>query len=148
MPEPKRKPIDFEILKRAISFTDVLGRYGADLKAGSTWRRGKCPLPSHEDKPNDDFTVNVRENYFNCKSTSCTAARKGRKGGDIVYFVSVMESIPQYQAAERLVEWFGVDCDSAASVAKKQVEQAPAEHEEESVKPASQVRAERHRLGS
>ncbi len=129
MPE-RRKPIDFEILKRSVSFTQVLTHYQTDLKPGSTWRRGKCPLPSHEDKPNDDFTVNVKENYFNCKSTSCTAARKGRKGGDIVYFVSVIESIPQYEAAERIVEWFGVDLGSPTAVAPKQVEQAPTDEEE------------------
>jgi DNA primase len=133
MPETRRKPIDFEVLKRSITFTDVLARYEVGLKPGSTWRRGKCPLPTHEDKPNDDFTVNVKENYFNCKSTSCTAARKGRKGGDIVYFVSIMESVPQYEAAERLVEWFGVDLGSPAAVAQKQVVETPAEPEEKAV---------------
>jgi len=129
MPETRRKPIDFERLKQRVTFESVLGRYGVALKAGSTWRRGKCPLPTHGDKPNDDFTVNVRENYFNCNSTGCKAARKGRKGGDIVYFVSVMESVPQYEAAERLVEWFGVDSTSPAPVAEKQMVETPADDE-------------------
>jgi DNA primase len=134
MPETRRKPIDFDRLKQRITFESVLGRYGVALKAGSTWRRGKCPLPTHEDKPNDDFTVNVRENYFKCNSTSCCSARKGRKGGDIVYFTSVMESVPQYEAAERLVEWFGVASTSPAAVAQVEVAETPTDETNEPLK--------------
>lgn len=125
--------IDFRTLKQRVSISSVLDRYGVALrKVNSTSLRGKCPLPTHSsEQSRESFGVHVLKNIWACQSSSCSAARDGKKGGNVLDFVAVMESCSIREAAQKLHEWFGTSSasapkkiDSSTAVKKKTVDDA------------------------
>ena len=100
--------IDFRIVKQRISIEQVLGHYGIRLRRlNQKSLRGFCPLPTHSsEKSRESFGVAVDKNVWACQSASCASARQGKKGGNILDFVAIMESCSIRDAAQRLEEWF------------------------------------------
>src|ERR1700740_461554 len=98
----------------------ILGRYSVSLrKVNSTYLRGQCPLPTHTSKETKySFSVNTEKNVWNCKSDSCVKA-SGKKGGNILDFVAVMESVAVLDAAKKILEWFPANGNSAKQEAPK-----------------------------
>ena len=101
--------VDFRAIKNLVSMTAVLDRYGVALrKVNQHSLRGLCPLPTHSsEKSKESFGVHTGKNIWACQSSSCASARGGKKGGNVLDFVSVMESCSIRDAALRLHEWFG-----------------------------------------
>jgi hypothetical protein len=101
--------LDFEVIKK-IRVVEVCGRYGIQLRYRGDFATAVCKLPTH--KPRDKgrtFSVNVAENYWRCFSDSCNAKNSGRKGGDVINLVALLEKCSEYQAAEKLAAWYGLD---------------------------------------
>jgi DNA primase len=105
--------VDFKAVKSAVSTEAVLGRYAVKVyRLNKDHVRGKCPLPSHTSTASKvSFVVNTTKNVWSCKSDSCVAARKGRTGGDVLDFVTLMEQCSLKEAAEKLASWFGVKAE-------------------------------------
>jgi len=99
--------MEFAALKAQVRMLDVISRYGKHLKGGKNgWFNGDCPLPTHE-KSKGTFAVNASDNFWMCHSDSCQAKR-GKKGGDVIAFVKVMENCTDKEAAEKLAHWFNL----------------------------------------
>ena len=109
----QEKWIDFKTVKTAVSLEAVLGRYAVKVyRVNKDHVRGKCPLPTHTSATSKlSFVVNTTKNVWSCKSDSCVAARKGRKGGNVLDFVAVMEGCSIREAADKLASWFGLRAD-------------------------------------
>ena len=70
----------------------------------------RCPLPSH--KPNDkdkNFSMNVEQNYWRCFSDSCNAANGGKRDGDVINLVALLENCTNWQAPQKIAEWCGLN---------------------------------------
>lgn len=106
-----REKIDFRAVKAAARMRDVLARYGITLRqAGEDSLRGRCPLPTHSsEQSKDSFAVNTSRNIWTCQSGSCVKARDGRRGGNVLDFVAVMDGGSIYDAARKLRDWFGAE---------------------------------------
>ena len=101
--------LDFAEVKK-IRITDVVARYGIRLRFKGDWANTPCPLPTHkEGDKGRNFTINLPQNYWRCFSESCNANNNGRKGGDVINFVALMENCRERDAAAKLVEWFNLD---------------------------------------
>jgi hypothetical protein len=105
--------VSFDDIKKAVTLQMVLDRYGVGLKRiapGSL--RGKCPLPTHSSKESkESFTATFNKGTggaWACQSQSCVAARGGRRGGNALDFVAVMEGCSVREAALKLQQWFSV----------------------------------------
>jgi hypothetical protein len=110
--------LNFEEIKR-VRITDVVGRYGLKLRFKGEWGSAACPLPTH--KAGDrgrNFTVNVRENYWRCFSETCNANNEGRKGGDVINFVALMENCRERDAAQKLAGWYGLNGNGSKPIPK------------------------------
>jgi hypothetical protein len=139
--------VNFEEIKQ-VRITDLLGRYHVPLKFRGKYAMARCPLPSH--KPNDkdkNFSVNVEQNYWRCFSASCNAANGGKRGGDVINLVALLENCTNWQAAQKIAEWYGLnrngDCQPAKprlTSDRKTKENAPhmEERAEKSPKETSQ----------
>jgi len=120
------KFVDFRDIKQRISMQAVLDHYGVRLRKSTQHSlRGKCPLPTHtSEKSNESFSVETTKNIWACQSTSCASARQGKKGGNVIDFVAVMENCSVRDAALKLHEWFGasktiMSNDTSTAPAKK-----------------------------
>jgi DNA primase len=116
----------------------VIQHYRIELRrVSATSLRGKCPLPMHgSDTSRASFTATLAKGVggvWACQSHSCVAARSGKKGGNALDFVAVMEGCSIRDAAVKLQDWFGVQ--SAA--------EEPAASRPESPKPAALVSKEK-----
>jgi DNA primase len=104
------KFIDFRTVKEHISIETVLHHYGVGgrlRRANKHTLRGTCPLPTHSsDTSKESFSAHTEKNIWACQSDSCAGARQGKKGGNILDFVSIMERCSIREAAEKLNEWF------------------------------------------
>lgn len=81
--------------------------------------RGACPLPTHSSKKsNESFSVHTGKNIWVCQSVSCASARQGRKGGNVLDFVSIMMSCSIRDAAVLLHECF-ISSPAAAQAKEK-----------------------------
>ena len=49
------------------------------------------------------FSINLKRNYWRCFSESCNANNGGKKGGDVINFVALMEGCREKDAAEKLL---------------------------------------------
>jgi hypothetical protein len=101
--------LDFAEIKR-IKLTDVAGRYGIRLRYRGDWASAPCPLPTHKagDKGRN-FTINLAQNYWRCFSESCNEKNGGKKGGDCINFVALMENCRERDAAQNLSDWYGLN---------------------------------------
>ena len=103
-----------------VSIEAVLGRYNVKLRRVNQHSiRGTCPLPSHSsDKSKESFIVQTEKNIWACQSTSCVAGRNGKKGGNILDFVSIMSGCSIRDAALKLQEWFVHNATPSSKVEK------------------------------
>jgi CHC2 zinc finger len=141
--------LNFAELKR-IRIVDVVGRYAIRLRFKGEWASTPCPLPTH--KAGDrgrSFTINLTQNYWRCFSASCNEKNEGRKGGDVINFVALMENCRERDAAQKLAEWYGVETKNrphieTGSVPRKELALAkptPANNSLESSSPAIAVKS-------
>ena len=100
--------LDFNRIKE-IKLTDVLARYKIALRYKTDYAVCACPLPTHKKgDTSKSFSVNLRGNYFICFSDSCNANNGGKRGGDVINFVALMEGCREKDAALKLAQWYGV----------------------------------------
>jgi CHC2 zinc finger len=101
--------VDFALVKQQVSMEMLLARYHIHLRrVNENSLRGSCPLPKHSTKGEQSFCVNVTKNIWSCMSTSCVKARQGKKGGNVLDLVGVMEGCSIRDAALKLANWFNV----------------------------------------
>lgn len=102
--------VDFKTVKAEVSVEAVAARYGVDLRrVNSSHERGRCPLPTHP--TGDDaksFSINVAKRVWICHSTACAKGRRGKKGGDVIELVAVMDGCSLRDAGLKLASWFGI----------------------------------------
>jgi hypothetical protein len=113
--------LNFEEIKK-IRIIEVCARYGIALRYRGDYANGVCKLPTHKqgDKSRA-FSVNVAENYWRCFSDSCNAKNQGRKGGDVINLVALLENCSEFQAAEKLATWYGLNGKELLSTAQKPI---------------------------
>ena len=127
--------VNFDEIKKAVSLKAVLDHYGIELRTvGAGTLRGKCPLPMHgtDHKNRKSFTATLTKGLngvWACQSTSCVAARGGKKGGNALDLVAVMEGCSIRDAAGKMQRWFGAETrvGSEAHPAKEEKQATPIE---------------------
>jgi len=101
--------VDFKKVKEAVTMEMILTHYGLEIRrVNATYLRGNCPLPTHGKGSERTFGVHTGKNAWACQSSSCTFAREGKKGGNVLDFVAVMESCSIRDSALKLQNWFSV----------------------------------------
>jgi len=105
----ENKMLIFEAIKK-IPVADVAtGRYHLQLTHKGEYATCTCPLPTHKQGDRSrSFSINLSKNYWRCFSESCNENNGGKKGGDVINLVSLMEGCGPKEAAERLSGWYGV----------------------------------------
>ena len=102
--------VSFDEVKAAVTLEMVLDRYGIALRrVNKSSLRGKCPLPTHgSDNSKTSFGAQIEKNAWACQSRSCVSARGGRRGGNALDFVAVMEccSIRDAARVHLSAEWY------------------------------------------
>jgi len=100
--------VSFKQIKAEVAIEQVLQRYGVRVRRIGGELRGPCPLPTHTSRRSrDSFSVSVSRNVWSCRSQSCTQARGGNAGGNILDLVALMEGCSVRDAALRLQDWSG-----------------------------------------
>src|SRR5580698_6971996 len=100
--------LDFERIKE-IKLIEVMGRYKIPLRFKAEYAACCCPLPTHKNGDSSkSFSINLSGNYWRCFSESCNANNGGKRGGDCINFVALMDGISQLEAAKKLAAWFGI----------------------------------------
>lgn len=128
--------VDFKEIKQRVSMEATLGHYNVRLRRVNQHSlRGRCPLPTHSsDQSKESFIVQTEKNIWACQSTSCVAGRKGRKGGNVLDFVSIMANCSIRDAALTLRDVFLAAPSPASPTTKKEDEAKkdfpPATHSE------------------
>jgi DNA primase len=97
--------VDFRAVKSAVGMLQVLERYGLAerLTREGESLSGPCPIKGGEGAP--QFRADLERNCWGC-SSPC------RCGGSVLDFVARMERKEPAEAANLLVEWFGLDVAS------------------------------------
>lgn len=104
--------LDFATIKAAVSWPVLLAHYNVKFRESPNVLRGQCPLPTHEQgESKDSFIVTLKtekaeHGCFSCHSTPCVKARNGKKGGDAITFVSLMQQSALTVAAQSLHDLF------------------------------------------
>jgi DNA primase len=121
--------VDFKTVKAGVSVEAAASRYGVVLRrVNGSHERGKCPLPTHPQ--GDDaksFSINVSKRVWICHSTACAKGRRGKKGGDVIELVAVMENCSLRDAALKLASWFDVLMSNETDGVGEGKSQKPAE---------------------
>jgi DNA primase len=105
--------VDFKTVKTVVSIEMVLEHYSIELrKVNATNLRGACPLQTHVGDSETSFGVNTEKNAWACHAGSCVAKRDGKKGGNVLDFVAVMEGCTIRDAALKLQNWFSVEASN------------------------------------
>ncbi len=119
--------LDFPKLKE-IKLTDVLARYKIALRYKTDYAVCACPLPTHKQGDNaKSFSINLAGNYWRCFSDSCNANNGGKRGGDVINFVALMEGCREKDAAQKLAQWYGVvEMKTPQRMAEESKENKPA----------------------
>jgi hypothetical protein len=116
--------LNFEEVKR-VRIIEVAARYGIRFRYRGNWANGQCPLPTHkEGDKGRNFSVNVAQNYWRCFSASCNENNEGRRGGDVINFVALMENCRESQAAQKLAEWYGLNGNKTAPHTARPIEES------------------------
>ena len=112
--------VDFKTVKELVSMEMALTHYNVRLrKVNNSYLRGKCPLPTHASKKSEDsFGVNTEKNAWACQSDSCMKARSGKKGGNVLDFVAVIENCSIRDAALKLQQVFGLNSGAVSELLK------------------------------
>jgi DNA primase len=100
--------VDFRIVKERVSMQAVLDHYNIRLRrSNQTSLRGACPLPTHRSETSkESFGVQTAKNIWACQSASCASSRGGKKGGNVIDFVAIMDNCSVRDAALKLHDWF------------------------------------------
>jgi DNA primase len=100
--------VDFKEIKERVSIEAMLGHYNVRLRrVNQESMRGNCPLPMHSsEKSKETFIIQTVKNIWTCQSSSCVDGRSGKKGGNILDFVALMENCSIRDAAVKLRDWF------------------------------------------
>ncbi len=115
--------LKFDEIKR-IPVVQVLARYRVKLHFNGTGASALCPLKTHRAGEKErTFSVHLDRNYWQCFSASCNSQNGGRRGGDVIDLVALMEGCRMREAAEKLAEWYGIK--SAPHMEERRV---PQEH--------------------
>jgi DNA primase len=100
--------LDFNRIKE-IKLTDVVARYKIALRFRDEYAVCACPLPTHKHgDTGKSFSIHLGGNYWRCFSDSCNANNGGKRGGDVINFVALMEGCRERDAAQKLAQWYGV----------------------------------------
>jgi DNA primase len=112
--------VDFREIKQHVTIEAVLGRYNVRLRRVNQHSlRGACPLPTHSSETSkESFSVHTEKNIWACQSSSCAARRQGKKGGNVLDFVSIMANCFIRDAAVTLREWFVLSPSSPTTTGK------------------------------
>ena len=99
--------VDFAAIKGSVDIEQVLEHYRVRLKrVRKDYLRGLCPLPTHgSEQSRASFGVDTGRNVWACHSASCSQARHGKVGGNILDLVACMEACSIREAALRLRAW-------------------------------------------
>ena len=91
--------VDFKAVKAAVSMLQVLERYGIaeKFKRSGDSLSGPCPL--HDGQNPTQFRVSISKNCWHCFG-------RCNDGGNVLEFVSRMESVSLREAALMLCDWF------------------------------------------
>lgn len=101
--------IDFRTIKESVSIEAVLKHYEIRKlrPVNQHTLRGHCPLPTHSSESSkESFSVQTNKNIWACQSNSCAATRQGKRGGNVLDLVSIMEQCSIREAAVKLDTWF------------------------------------------
>ena len=116
--------VNFDEIKR-IPLVQVLGHYKVKLHFNGKGVTALCPLKTHRAGEKDrTFSIHIDRNYWQCFSRSCNSQNGGRRGGDVIDLVALLEDCRMREAAEKLAEWFGIK--SAPRMEERRV--SPKEH--------------------
>jgi hypothetical protein len=100
--------LDFQRIKE-VKLTDVLLRYKIPLRFKTDYAVCPCPLPTHKaGDTGKNFSIHLQGNYWRCFSDSCNANNGGKRGGDVINFVALMDGCREKDAAAKLADWFKV----------------------------------------
>lgn len=100
--------LDFERIKE-IKLVEVVARYKIPLRFKPDYAVACCPLPTHKTGDSGKtFSINLAGNYWRCFSESCNENNGGKRGGDCINFVALMDGVSQLDAAKKLASWFGI----------------------------------------
>lgn len=111
-PTKSGKWVDYQKLKDQVTIEMVLEHYPQfNLKRTNARNlQGKCELPTHpsDDRKNkNSFGADTIKNVWACQSKRCIEARGGKRGGNVVDLVAVMESSATFHDAALLIaSWF------------------------------------------
>lgn len=101
--------MDFATIKANVRIVDVLAKRGISLRYNGEWGSAVCPLPTHKSGDKDKtFQVNVAQNYWKCWSNSCNE-KAGKKGGDVINLVALLDDCSEYNAAKKLADLFTIE---------------------------------------
>lgn len=94
-------PVDYAHLKRVVTITMILSRYGLleQLRKSGRQLVGRCPIHGGANKR--QFVVNPHENTWHCFG-DCS------RGGAILELVAGLENVEIHEAAVRIASWFAV----------------------------------------
>lgn len=100
--------LNFQLIKE-IKLTDVMARYKIALRFRGEYAVCACPLPTHKrGDTGKSFSIHLAGNYWRCFSDSCNANNGGKRGGDVINFVALMEGCREKDAAQKLADWYGI----------------------------------------
>ena len=91
----------FELVKQNICVPDAAEHYGLQVN-----RNGMCSCPFHEDR---HPSMKLNERYFYCFGCGVT--------GDVIDLVARLFDLSSYEAAQKLVQDFGIDPDKPPAAA-------------------------------
>jgi hypothetical protein len=101
--------LDFVRIKE-IKLTDVVARYKIALRFKGEYAVCACPLPTHKQgDTGKSFSIHLGANYWRCFSDSCNANNGGKRGGDVINFVALMEGCRERDGAQKLADWYGIN---------------------------------------
>ena len=97
--------IYFEQLKRLVSITMILARYGIELRQQGQQLYGTCPI--HHGSNKRRFTVKPATSEWHCFG-DC------QRGGAMLEFVAAMENVEIIEAARLVARWFAIGTSNPA----------------------------------
>ncbi len=119
---PKKKLVDFRAVREAVTMEEILNHYGLldRMKRNGDNLSGCCPI--HKGKNPTQFRVSLEKNLWNCFS-EC------KHGGNVIDFISRMEDVSAYAAAQKAIEWFKLSEEmvyaEGAAAPQEEAEAAP-----------------------
>src|SRR5436190_3884294 len=109
---PKSSFVDFKAVKAAITMEQVLQHYVLldRFKRSGDSLSGPCPI--HKGENPTQFRVSISKNIWNCFS-EC------KRGGNVLDFIALMESVTVHAAALKAIEWFSLDLDALSATSNE-----------------------------